>query len=32
MAGTNLYIYAPTGCGFAVSNWRNTYCRMPPLA
>jgi hypothetical protein len=32
MAGTNLYICAPTGCGFVANNWRSTYCRMPPLA
>jgi hypothetical protein len=31
MAGTNVYIYAPTGCGFVASNCLNTYCRIPPL-
>jgi hypothetical protein len=30
--GHHVYIYAPTGCGLVASNWRSTYCRMPPLA
>jgi hypothetical protein len=27
-------LYTPTGCalGFAASNCRSTYCKMPPLA
>ena len=32
IAAPILYIYTPTGCGFVASNWRNTYCKIPPLA
>jgi hypothetical protein len=38
MASNKFYIYymymyyAPTGCGLLASNWRSTYCRIPPLA
>ena len=24
--------YTPTGSAFVASNWRNTYCKIPPLA